>query len=114
LAGKLIRGAIVSAVAPRAFGKARPTLIVQTDLLNPVHSTVLVCLLTTDLVDAPRFRVYVEPSPGNGLHLPSQVMVDKVFAIERKKVGRLFGRLSDRDMAIVDTALGYVFGLAIR
>jgi mRNA interferase MazF len=104
----------VSAVAPRAFGKPRPTLIVQTDLLNPIHSTVLVCLLTTDLVDAPRFRVGVEPSPENGLNAPSQVMVDKVFAIEREKVGRLFGRLSDRDMAAVDVALGYLIGLAIR
>jgi mRNA interferase MazF len=114
LAGGLSRGSIVSAVAPREFGKPRPSLIVQTDLLNPVHPTVAVCLLTTDLVDAPRFRVSISPSPQNGLRLPSQVMVDKIFALQRDKIGDVLGHLSESDMTLIDSALGYVLGLAVR
>jgi mRNA interferase MazF len=51
------RGDLVLAVARGDYGKPRPAVVVQADLFNPTHASLLVCLLTTELVDAPLFRL---------------------------------------------------------
>lgn len=43
------RGDIVLAVAAGDYGKPRPALVVQSDLFNDTHASVLVCLMTSDL-----------------------------------------------------------------
>lgn len=55
----------------------------------------------------------IAPSLENGLILPSQLMVDKLFAVQRETIRTIFGWLS-ADMAAVDSALGYVLGPALR
>ena len=55
------RGDIVLAVARGDYGKPRPAVIVQSDLFNPTHASLLVCLLTTELIDAPLFRLPLAP-----------------------------------------------------
>ena len=51
------RGDIVLAVARGDYGKPRPAVIVQSDLFNATHASLLVCLLTSELIDAPLFRL---------------------------------------------------------
>jgi mRNA-degrading endonuclease toxin of MazEF toxin-antitoxin module len=63
-------------------------------------------------VDSTR-PVRTEP-PENNLLLPSQVMVDKTHAVQGEKIRRSISHLSDKDMAAVESALGYVLGLAVR
>ncbi|EKZ6383129.1 type II toxin-antitoxin system PemK/MazF family toxin [Klebsiella pneumoniae] len=65
------------------YGKPRPALIVQSDLLTDLESVVL-CPVTSDLRNA-AFRVTVEPNPANGLRALSQVMVDKLSTLPRTK-----------------------------
>ncbi len=72
------RGDIVTVAATGDDGKPRPAVVVQTDLLNDTHASVVVCLITSSLVDAPLLRLTVEPSERNGLRRRSQVMVDKL------------------------------------
>ena len=86
-------------------GKPRPAVVVQSDLFNPTHASVTLCLMTTDLRDAPLFRLTVEPSAGNGLHKRSQVMVDKVFSAPREKVGAPVGALDGATLGRIDDAL---------
>lgn len=69
------RGDIVLAVARGDYGKPRPAVIVQSDLFNGTHASLLVCLLTSDLINAPLFRLALAPTPANGLLEPSQIMV---------------------------------------
>ena len=106
------RGDLVTVAAAGDYGKPRPAVIVQTDAFPESHASVVVCQLTSDLVDAPDFRVTIEPNPENGLRLTSQVMADKPVTIRRDRVGRKFGRLGDQDMARLGIALAFVFGLA--
>ena len=106
------RGDLVTVAAAGDYGKPRPAVIVQTDAFPESHASVVVCQLTSDLVDAPDFRVTIEPRPENGLHLTSQVMADKPVTIRRDRVGRKIGRLGDQDMARLGIALAFVFGLA--
>ena len=105
------RGDLVVASAPGDYGKPRPALIVQTDLLNDTHSSVLVCLITSDIVDAPLFRILLEPTPENGLERRSQVMIDKVVALRRERFGKAIGVLDADTMLQVNRSLALVMGL---
>ena len=107
------RGDVVLAVAKGDYGKVRPNVVVQSDLLNPTHGSVLVCLLESSfLTGGNSFRIPVVPTPGNGLDRPSEVMVDKVAAIRAERVRHVLGRLDGDTMASIDRALLVVFGLA--
>ena len=99
------RGDIVTAAPPGDHGKPRPVLIVQSDLFNDTHASVVICPLTSQRVTAPLFRVEIAPSKDNGLETVSQVMVDKLMAVKRERIDKVIGRLSDGEMSIVDRAL---------
>src|SRR6059036_3169805 len=68
------RGDVVVVAAAGDYGKPRPAVIVQTDAFPDTHASVIVCQMTSDIVDAPAFRVTVEPNAENGLRVRSQVM----------------------------------------
>ena len=106
------RGDLVTVAAAGDYGKPRPAVVVQTDAFPESHALVVVCQLTSDLADAPDFRVTVEPRPENGLRRTSQVMAEKPVTIRRERVGQKIGRLGDQDMARLGIALAFVFGLA--
>ena len=92
-------------------GKPRPAVIVQSDDFDETKS-VVVCLLTGDETEAPLFRIPVEPSESNGLRLASRVMVDKIAAVPRSKLGKQAGELSDSDMVRLNRAVISFLGLA--
>ncbi|MBJ7417673.1 MAG: type II toxin-antitoxin system PemK/MazF family toxin [Niveispirillum sp.] len=106
------RGDVVVVVATGDYGKPRPAIIVQTDLLPETYASVIICQMTSQRVDTPDFRVTIAPSPENGLREPSQVMVDKPVTIRCDRVGQVIGRLNAAQMAQVNTAIALVMGLA--
>jgi|SRR5580765_1987372 mRNA interferase MazF len=103
------RGDLVTVSLQGDYGKPRPALIVQSDLLIDLESVVL-CPVTSDLRNA-AFRVTVEPNPANGLHALSQVMVDKLSTLPRSKISGPFGHLDDERMKAIDRALLLVVGV---
>lgn len=103
------RGDIVIAAPPK--DKSRPAVIVQSDRL-PATDTVLLALITSDLKDAPIYRLMLEPSPTNGLKSTSQVMVDKIVAMPRGKCGQVIGRLKEADLVALNHMLSLIIGLA--
>jgi mRNA interferase MazF len=106
------RGDVVTVAASGDFGKPRPAVIVQTDALPAEHASVIVCQMTSDIVEAPDFRVTIEPTEKNGLRTRSQIMADKPVTIRRERVGRRIGSLNDKDVARLNVALAFVMGLA--
>lgn len=106
------RGDVVTVAAAGDFGKPRPAIIVQTDAFPASHASVIVCQMTSELSDAPDFRVTVDPSSTNGLRARSQVMADNPVTIRRQRLGRRIGHLDDRDIARLNVALAFVMGLA--
>jgi mRNA interferase MazF len=106
------RGDLVVVVLAGAYGKPRPVLVVQADLFNQVHPSVTVVPVTTTLVDAPLFRLTVEPSPTNGLRSLSQLMVDKVTTVPRARIAQVIGRLDDDVLLRVSRALALWVGIA--
>ena len=78
-------------------GKPRPAVIVQDDNFDATNS-ITVCALTTNEIDAPLFRLLVEPTEQNGLRSPCRLMVDKITTVPKSKVGLKVGRLDDEDV----------------
>lgn len=111
MAGAVKRGDLVTVAAQGDYGKPRPAVIVQSDILNTADS-VLVALLTSAVADAPLYRLTIAPTPANGLIALSQVMVDKILAYPRVKCGPVFGRLSGGEMLALNTMLSVMIGLA--
>jgi mRNA interferase MazF len=103
------RGDVISVAVP---GKPQPAVIVQSDAFPDGHPSVVVCQMTSVLVDAADFRVTIEPTSENGLRTASQVMADKPVTVRRERVGRQIGRLGADDIARLNTALAFVMGLA--
>jgi len=99
------RGDVVICAPPGDFGKPRAAVVVQSDLFNGTHSSVVVCLITSHLVGAPLFRIPVPPGRTTGLKQDSQVMVDKLIAIPRDKIRRRSGVLASAALKEVDHAL---------
>lgn len=106
------RGDVVIVAAAGDYGKPRPAVVVQTDAFPETYPSVVICQMTSDLVDAPDFRVTIEPNEKNGLRVRSQVMVDKPVTVRRERIGQLVGRLANADTRRLNIALAFVMGLA--
>jgi mRNA interferase MazF len=105
------RGELVTVALQGDLDKPRPALVIQSDLFD-AHPSVTILPVTSELREAPLFRIMVNPSELNGLSNPSQVMVDKPQSVARKKVGAVFGRLDDEAMLAVNRALAVFLGFA--
>lgn len=99
------RGDVVLVAMPGDFGKPRPALVVQNDIFNDDHATITLVLITSELHDEAPVRLAIDPSPGNGLRVRSQIMIDKLVTHPRHKLGRTIGRVDDATMQQVDVAL---------
>ena len=107
----MIRGDFVTLAMQGDFGKPRPALVIQSDPFNE-HATVTVLRVSSALVDAPLFRVMVQPTPVNGLQKPSQVMVDKAMTVKRDRLGEVLGSASGAAMLEVGRCLAVFLGIA--
>jgi mRNA interferase MazF len=100
------RGTIVVIAARGAYtGKPRPGVVVQSDLFNPTHSSITVCPVTSDCVDAPLFRLTLPPGSRTGLKSVSQVMIDKVVSVPRTAIGAEIGECDAGELEAVDHGL---------
>lgn len=106
------RGDLIVVAVSGDYGKPRPALIVQADLFNETHPSVTIVPLTSTLVDAPLFRLTVEPSQGNGLQSLSQLMIDKVTTVRRDRIGQTIGELENDILMRVNRALALWLGIA--
>ncbi len=108
------------------YGKPRPALIIQSDLFAESPSVTLLPI-TSEIRDAPLYRVSLRPTPENGLRptpenglrptpenglrRPSQVMVDKAHTVARDKIGSVIGHLDDDSMVAVTRSLALFLGI---
>jgi len=106
------RGDVVIVAAQGDYGKPRPALVVQSDLFNETHPSVSVAPVTGTIVDAPLFRLTLDPSPTNGLRSVSQIMIDKMTALRRDRIGQTIGKLDDSTMIRVNRAIALWLGFA--
>lgn len=99
------RGDVFIAVLTGDYGKPRPVAVVQSDAFNPTHSSIVVCPITSHLVESPLFRLTLSPDPGNGLKAESQIMVDKLVALRSDRLRKRIGMLRPSALQDLDRAL---------
>ena len=81
-------------------GKTRPVLIVQTDVLNKIHPSTLICPITTNVkLESQILRVHLKKGTAK-VKENCDVMIDQLRAIDNKrlikKIGELPKELSER------------------
>ena len=91
--------------------KPRPALVIQSDFLTDTDS-VLVCLLTSTLRDAPLYRLSLPANNATGLREPSQVMVDKILAVRRDRCGPKIGEVDEAALLALRGLLSFFVGTA--
>jgi mRNA interferase MazF len=100
------RGDVVTVATRGAYtSKPRPALVVQSDAFNETHASITICPITSDVVDAPLFRISLPAGRRTGLQAPSQVMIDKVVSVPREAIGRTLGRADQNELDLVGRAL---------
>lgn len=90
-------------------GKTRPVVIVQTDLLNAVHLSTLICPVTTNVQPKLEYlRVHLTKGQ---LHEVSDVLVDQVRAIDNTRLISRLGRLTQNQQMKLKTNLRIMLDL---
>jgi mRNA interferase MazF len=105
------RGDVVVAASNGDFGKPRPYVVVQADLFNPSHPSITMVPMSTHLLNAPLYRLTVDPSETNGLTTISQIMIDKITTLPADKVGKVMGHLEDDLIGRLNRALTLWLGI---
>jgi mRNA interferase MazF len=82
----------------------RPAIAVQADVAG--EPMLMIAPVKSNL-SALRFKfaVQIEPTAENGLDLPSVVMVFQMRSIDKGRILKKLGRVSDTDMAKVDAEI---------
>lgn len=107
------RGDLVVVAAGGGYGgKPRPALIIQADEFDATDSLVL-CLVTSDPPGgATLLRLPLPADTLNNLTRNSWLMIDKILALPKRRIGHAFGRLQPELLDRVDHALLVFLGLA--
>ena len=75
-------------------GKTRPVLIIQSDLLNKVHPSTIICPITTNVKkNVSILRVNLKKGEG-GMKKQSSIMIDQLRAIDNRRFVKKTGNLS--------------------
>jgi mRNA interferase MazF len=110
---RLRRGDLVwVAVKGPYTGKPRPAVVVQATAAVEFRDSLTVCLLTSERIDAPAFRVRVRRSKWNTLATDSDAMIDKIVTIPKDAIQPgSAGRLSPSEIARMNRALRFWLAL---
>ena len=91
-------------------GRVRPALIIQNDIGNHYSPVLIVAAVTSG--ETARYDVQVEvKAPEGGLHHNSLLLLNQIRTIDKRRVGRFWGRLSTQTMRQVDEAIKISLGL---
>ncbi len=84
-------------------GKIRPVLVIQTDLLNSIHPSTIICPITTNVVkESDILRVHMKKGVSN-MQKSSDLMIDQIRAIDNKRFVQKIGELpSDLRKSVIE------------
>jgi mRNA interferase MazF len=91
----------------------RPALVIQNDIGNavPAYPVTIVLAISSQLKGYPAMA-RIDPSPQNGLTVPSEVNTGQIITVAKSRLMKLRGSISADDMRIVEEKLAYILGLS--
>lgn len=84
--------------------KVRPALVISRD--NHKRSDIVLAFITSNLAGTNRHALRLDPTPGNGLKVPSLVRFDKIVTLESRVIA---GKIGDADSAFLKAAAPVFF-----
>lgn len=113
------RGDVVRVVLPQPAGKPgreqfgeRPAVILQINTATANLSTVVLVPFTSNQKSAGLFgSVLVQATDTNGLSVDSVALVHQVRVIDKGRISRTVGRLSQTDLARIEANMREILGL---
>ena len=97
---KIIKFGIYSADLSPRFGtepgKTRPIVIIQSNLLNKIHPSTIVCPITSKVTKGSKVLRINLNKKENNLKLNSDILVDQVRAIDNKRIIKKLGALTKK------------------
>jgi len=86
-------------------GKIRPVVVVQTNLLNQAHPSVIICPITTQVNrQAKILRIHLKEGE-TGLKSDSDIIVDQIRAIDNRRLREQIGEISDQNKQLLLNSL---------
>jgi mRNA interferase MazF len=90
-------------------GKTRPVVIIQTNLLNDIHPSTLISLITSKVnKDVQLLRVHLKKMQ---LEKPSDVLVEQIRAIDNKRLIKKLGALTKEQINTLKSNIRIVLDL---
>ncbi|MFN5093449.1 MAG: type II toxin-antitoxin system PemK/MazF family toxin [Bacteroidota bacterium] len=90
-------------------GKVRPVVVVQTNLLNDIHLSTLICPVTTNLL--PDVKILRVALTKKQLDEKSEILVDQLRAIDNKRFIKKLGKLTKEQATQLKRNLSIVLDL---
>ena len=82
-------------------GKIRQAVVVQTNLLNSVHPSTIICSITSRVIhESDVLRVHLNRKE-NGLDKDSDILVDQIRAIDNRRFIQEIGKLTKKQIAVL-------------
>src|SRR4030065_1013504 len=82
-------------------GKLRPVVVVQTNLLNQEHPSVIICPITTQINHKAKIlRIHLKRGEA-GLQSDSYIIVDQIRAIDNRRLREHLGEISGKNKQLL-------------
>jgi mRNA-degrading endonuclease toxin of MazEF toxin-antitoxin module len=92
----------------------RPALVIQNNIGNSVQAYgVTIVLSISSKIKGYPAMVRVDPSTANGLRAPSEINTGQILTVDKERLGRFYGVISDADLRLVEEKLAYMLGIRI-
>ncbi len=92
-------------------GKVRPVVVIQTDLLNNLHPSTIVCPITTNInPESEILRVHLKKGTSN-LKEDCDILIDQIRAIDNKRFTKRIGNLPENIITEIKSNISSVLDL---
>ena len=111
----IMRGDIFCASLNNGIGAEqsgyRPVLIIQNNIGNKFSPTVIVAVITGQIQHKARLPTHCLLKGPCSLSVPSIVLLEQIITIDKKRLKRYVGRISEQEISCVNKALIISIGL---
>lgn len=66
----------------------------------PVHQSIIVCRITSNIAVLPFMRLRLKPGDSNGLLVESDVMADKILTLRKSDLAKKLGNISEDELLL--------------
>ena len=111
----IMRGDIFCASLNNGIGAEqsgyRPVLIIQNNIGNKFSPTVIVAVITGKIHYKARMPTHYLLEVTSALTIPSMVLLEQIITIDKRRLKRYVGRISEKEISPINKALSISVGL---